>query len=130
VGGFIGGYFISHISIYRCLFIFGLLHLISHIFYLIQYNIGYNITLLYWLVAIENIIGGMAMTGYIAYITGLCKPGHAGTQYALFSSIIGASRVVVPSLSGLIKVNFGWDWFFIIAIIIGIPAILLIRKLP
>ncbi|MFN7038760.1 MAG: AmpG family muropeptide MFS transporter [Alphaproteobacteria bacterium] len=129
VGGCLSGLIIPKISIQKSLFLFGIIHLLANMLLVVQAWVGYNISLLYFIIGAENITGGMAMTAYIAYITGLCKGQYAATQYALFSSFIGLSRVLLPSISGVLASINSWPAFFFITSLLGIPSLILIRSL-
>jgi PAT family beta-lactamase induction signal transducer AmpG len=126
IGGVISGYLIPSLSITRSLLIFGGIHVLSHILFILQAWVGHNLPLLYVVIGIENITSGMAMTAYIAYISGMCQGKYAGTQYALLSSMMGLSRVALPSLSGFVVEYTDWQIFFMLVVLSGIPALLLI----
>jgi PAT family beta-lactamase induction signal transducer AmpG len=90
---------------------------------------GKNFTLLLITISIESITGGMAMTSYIAFISSLCSGRFRATQYSFFSSMMGFSRSVFPTISGYIVANFGWQNFFIFTIIITIPSLFMALKI-
>lgn len=129
IGGLISGYIISILNIYNCLIIFGILHIITPLLCIIQFNLGYNISFLYILVAVGHIIGSMTMTAYIAYITNLCHGYYSATQYAFFASIIGISRVIIPSFSGFAVKILNWPLFFLCVSILSLPNLIIIKYL-
>jgi len=134
LGGVLSGAIIPFIGIYPAIISFGLIHSLSHLLYILQYITGKNIYLLYLLTGAEAITGGMTMACYIYLMTSLCKGDKTATQYALFCSIMGLSRVVFGSSSGYLVDNVQWYSFFIITILIGltsiIPAIYLAKSKP
>jgi PAT family beta-lactamase induction signal transducer AmpG len=129
LGNFISGYFLRNMSIYRALLIFGAIHLITHILFIIQSIIGHNLSFLYLTMGMENFTGGMAMAAFITFITSLCAGRFAGTQYSIYSSMMGVSRVVIPSISGFLVVKFDWPCFFLINIAIAVIPLMLIPLL-
>jgi len=68
--------------------------------------------------------GGMVMTAYITFITSLCKGKYVSSQYALLSSVMGFSRVIFPSASGIILDSVGFVGFFAIISLISFCAVL------
>ena len=70
-------------------------------------------------ISADNISGGFAATAFIAYLSSLTNRAYTATQYALFSKFISG-------FSGLVVDNFGYFEFFVVAAILGIPAILLV----
>ena len=89
---------------------------------------GHNIYSLFIVIGVESITGGMVMASYIAFITSLCKGKYSATQYSFFSSMMGISRSIFPSISGIISTNFGWNYFFLFITIITIPPLWLSVK--
>ena len=125
IGGILGGKILQKIGIPKSLYYFGLIHLVSHLLFIAQAKIGYNLTLLYLVNGTESLTGSMAMVAYIAYITGLCDKRYGTTQYALLSSIMGLSRTLLPASAGTIASYASWEACFIIITIIGIPGVVL-----
>lgn len=128
IGGIIGGYIMNKSSIYKSLYYFAILHIIAHSLFLLLTKHNTHHLLLFITMGLESITGGMSMAAYIAFITILCKGEFSGTKYSLLSSMMGLSRSIFPSLSGIIVYNYGWIKFFIFVIAISIPAVILIKK--
>jgi len=130
IGSIIGGILIGKFGIKNCLFYFAILHSISNLLFIVQENIGHNLPILYMLTAFGTVSSGMTMSVYISYIMSQCSGKYSGTRYAFYSSLIGCSRVLLPSPSGYIVEIFGWKLFFILMIIISIPGIILTKFIP
>ena len=77
-------------------------------------------------VSVENFISGMATTALVAYISALCNKSYTATQYALLSSVMGASRDIFSSTSGVVAEFLGWKLFFIISALMSLPSLLII----
>lgn len=126
----LGGLAASHImkrkDIYDSLLIFGAIHALAHILFVVQEIYGRNIYLLFTVTGVESFSGGMNMSAYIAFIASLCKGKFRATQYSFLSSVMGTSRSIFPSISGYIVANFGWNFFYIFTTIATIPALLLL----
>lgn len=125
-GGLLSLLFMPRFGLKSCLLGFGAIHICAHFFFFIQYLMGYHMPTLYLLVAAEHITGGMAMAAYIGYISSLCKGAYTGTQYALLSSMMGISRVIFPAASGFAVVALGWGGFFLLCVILSLPALVLL----
>ena len=80
-------------------------------------------------ISADNLSGGFAATAFIAYLSSLTNKAYTATQYALFSSLMTLPGKFVSGFSGIVVDNFGYFEFFIIAAVLGIPAILLVLYL-
>ena len=93
-----------------------------------------NLAPLFIAVTADNIAGGYAGTIFVAFLSTMVAKSFAGTQYAIFSSIYtlgpkliaGASGAMVTGFSGGTEATVGgYSTFFVVAGLMGIPAILL-----
>ena len=80
-------------------------------------------------ISADNISGGFAATAFIAYLSSLTNRAYTATQYALFSSLMTLPGKFISGFSGLVVDNFGYFEFFVVAAMLGIPAILLVAWL-
>lgn len=129
VGGLLGGFIMKKKNILDSILLFGIIHALAHILFIILKIYGKNPTLLFITIGAESITGGMTMTAYIAFISSLCQGKFRATQYSFFSSMMGISRSIFPIISGYIVVNFGWQNFFLFTTIITIPSLLVLLKI-
>jgi PAT family beta-lactamase induction signal transducer AmpG len=129
-GGIIGGFLISRFGIKNCLLYFAIVHSCSNFLFILQELVGHNLMILYLLTMIGTTSSGMAMCVYISYIMSISSGKYSGTKYAFYSSLIGCSRVLLPSSSGFIVEFFGWNIFFLAMIVISVPGMILTRYLP
>lgn len=113
IGGMIASLVMRKMKIIDALLYFGIIHALSHLLFIFQNYMGDNIYSLFFVIGAESITGGMVMAAYIAFITSLCRGKYSATQYAFFSSMMGISRAILPSLAGLIVTYQGWNNFFI-----------------
>ncbi|MDX1923977.1 MAG: AmpG family muropeptide MFS transporter [Rickettsiaceae bacterium] len=133
VGSSIGGIWASGIlnggNISICLAKFGILHAVAHIGYILLSLYKGSSSALFIATIFDSVTGGMTMTCYIALITSLCKGKYKTTQYAIFSSMMGISRTILPSISGYIVAFANWEMFFILSTIMVIPSLMILKKL-
>ncbi|AGJ02361.1 transporter AmpG 1 [Rickettsia prowazekii str. Breinl] len=129
IGGLIGGIIMKYKNILYSILLFGIIHALSHIFFILLEINGKNSLILFITIGVESITGGMTMTAYIAFISSLCQGKFRATQYSLLSSMMGISRSIFPIISGYMVVNFGWQNFFLFTTIITIPSLLILLKI-
>jgi PAT family beta-lactamase induction signal transducer AmpG len=126
IGGLAASLVMKNRTITDSLLIFGLFHAIAHSFFIIQEIYGKNIVILFFVIGFESITGGMTMAAYIALIASLCQGKFRATQYSFLSSMMGLSRSVLPTISGYIVYDFGWQAFFIFTTLAAFPSLFLI----
>lgn len=85
-----------------------------------------EISYLVVVISADNVSGGFAATAFIAYLSSLTNRAYTATQYALFSSLMTLPGKFISGFSGLVVERFGYFEFFIVAALLGIPAILLV----
>jgi PAT family beta-lactamase induction signal transducer AmpG len=126
IGGIIGGYLMQRFNIIQSLLYFGAIHTSAHLLLALQAIVGNNL-LLYFITSIsESVTGGMAMAAYIAFITSICRGKYKATQQGFFTSMMGVSRSIFPSLSGFMASTYGWLNFFLISFGLSIPALIIL----
>lgn len=129
IGGLLGGSLAFRIGIMKTMLIAGFIHILSNGFFILLALKGHSIPVLYVTVISENISSGIMTSGFVAYLSRLCNIAFSGTQYALFSSLMAVTRVLVQTSSGWLAENFGWINFFIMASIAALPALFLLMYL-
>ncbi len=128
-GVFIGGVFVKKISITKCLWIAALVQMLSNLTFSYLANIGYNREVLYGVIFIENMSGGIGDAVFVAYLSALCSKAFSATQYAVLVSFATISRSLLTSSAGIFAQNLGWYQFFIFSAIIAIPSLIFLLML-
>ena len=77
-------------------------------------------------ISADNISGGFAATAFVAYLSNLTNKAYTATQYALFSSLMTLPGKFVSGFSGLVVDSLGYFEFFVVAALLGVPAVLLV----
>lgn len=130
IGGLIAGPIISRIGIKRSLISFMALKILGYsLFYTLSIT-SKNVIYLSFVTACVAFIGGMCTTAYISFISGISYGKHTIILYALFSSLVGLSWVLFPSISGIIAEYSGWPNFFIIITIVSFIMTILLCLIP
>jgi PAT family beta-lactamase induction signal transducer AmpG len=129
IGGLFASLIMKNKSIFESLLIFGALHALAHLLFIVQDEYGKNLPLLFLVIGFEGTTGGMSMTAYIAFIASLCQGKFRATQYSFFSSMMGLSRSILPAMSGYIVMHAGWKSFYFFTTMATIPSLILLVHL-
>ena len=127
VGGMLGGIWIKRSGILHVLWVSAMLQALSNGAYLLLLAMGHKVSILYLVIAIENICSGISSIVFVAYLSQLCSIGFAATQYALFLSLANTSQSFLASFSGIFIKKFGWAPFFLTTVVCGAPALVIAR---
>lgn len=123
IGGIIGGYFVKKYGVKRAMLMIGAAHALSCFAYVLMSKVGYNISMLYFTVFVENITGGAIATAFVAFLYSLCNKTYATTQYALLWAFYEFGGTICRALSGAIADALGWTNFFLFVPITFIPSL-------
>lgn len=77
-------------------------------------------------VACENISSGMGTAAFLAFLMSLCNHRFTATQFALLSAFSSVGRVWVGPLAGVLAETIGWPTFFLLSIVVAMPALVLL----
>jgi len=80
-------------------------------------------------VAVENLTGGMGTAAFVAFLMSLCNQRFTATQFALLSAFASVGRVWVGPLAGVLAESIGWPTFFLTAVVMSLPALVLLWAL-
>lgn len=76
----------------------------------------------------ENMCVGMGDAAFVAFMMSLCDKRFTATQYALLTSFMAVSRIVLGAPTGFIAQALGWPGFFTLSILGSIPGIALLSR--
>ena len=129
LGAFIGGLLVARFGILRCLLLGAVLVAATNLLFVVLAGRGADIGFLAVTISADNFSGGLAVSAFIAYLSGLTNRAYTATQYALFSSLMTLPGKFFGGFSGWIVEQIGYAHFFLYAAAIGLPAILLVLLL-
>lgn len=129
-GGMVGGVVAFRIPIKKSLVISGIMMAISNLSFWWLYYQEHNIASLACAFAVENFTTGVGSAVFAGYISQRCRRQFAATDYAVLIAAATLGRNMLSAPAGLVADSLGWDWFFTISMLLCIPGLLLIRKLP
>jgi len=128
LGGFLGGVFANKYGVFRILLIGSILSAMTNLLFIVIANIGNDLSWLYVAITFDNLSAGLASAAFIAFLSSLTNIKFTAMQYAVFSSLMTLIPKVFGGYSGSIVENFGYENFFIITTLIGLPIIFLVYK--
>ena len=126
VGVLAGGAILTKLGINRCLWIFGILQLLSNFGYYALAIAGKNDSLLVLAINLENFCAGLVTVVTVAFLMSLCNHNFTTTQFALFSSLTAISRDILSAPAGELAKATGWATFFLISVVVALPGLLLL----
>ncbi len=129
VGAFTGGLLLIRMSAGRALLLFGCLQSFALLGFSFLATQGAQVNLLALVITAENFTSGMATSALLAFMANQCNKKFSATQYSLLSSLSSVPRVLAGSLTGVLAINLGWPWFFLVCTLITIPGLLLVFRL-
>ncbi|MEP9352390.1 MFS transporter [Xanthobacter sp. KR7-65] len=129
-GGFAGGFIARAYPLATCLWIGGILQILSNLAFTGQALVGVNVAALTATVVVENFTGAIGTVIFVAYLSALCGVrAHTATQYALLTALTAVGRTFLASGGGFIAEATGWPIFFVITSIAGLPGLALLAWL-
>ncbi len=128
LGALIGGLIIFKYELYRSLWLFGILQMVSTAGFAVLYEIGYDIRVLAAVIAFENLTAGMGSAAFIAFMARLTNKQFTAVQYALLTSLMGVPRVIASASTGFLIQWIGWTEFYVFCTLIAIPGLLILRR--
>lgn len=126
LGGFLGGVLSAKYGVMRILVAGVVLTMLTNLLFVLLANVGYNVTLLYWVISADNLTGGLASTAFIAYLASLVNISFTASQYAIFSSLMTLIPKTIGGYSGTIVDSVGYQNFFLFASALGLPVLLVL----
>ncbi len=127
-GGLAGGVLLLRFSLYKCLWVFGILQAVSTLSYSWLATVPPTMTGLAFAVSFENFCGGLGTAAFVAFMASLTNRRFTATQYALLSSLMSVPRVFFGAWSGVLAEQMGWVLYFAFCAAIAIPGLLMLRR--
>lgn len=126
LGAVIGGVLVNRLGVMRILFAGALLAAATNLLFALLANVGASVPMLIGVVAMDNLSGGLASAAFVAYLSALTNVQYSATQYALFSSVMLLLPKFLGGFSGVIVDRIGYEQFFLITALIGLPVLILV----
>lgn len=126
VGALVGGVLVRTLGVMRILFAGALLSAATNLLFAVLAGAGASLPLLIGVVAMDNLSGGLASAAFVAYLSALTNVRYSATQYALFSSLMLLLPKFLGGFSGVIVDRVGYEQFFVLTALMGVPVLLLV----
>lgn len=126
VGGFLGGILTIRFGVQRILFLGAFLSAATNLLFMLLAGAGNDLTLLTMVIGADNLSAGIATTAFVAFLSSLTNVSFTAVQYAIFSSMMTLLPKMVGGYSGTMVSAFGYEKFFLLTTVMGIPVLLLI----
>ena len=128
-GGILGGILSSRFNIYNVLLLGAVLSAFSNILFSVLSVLDPNPFYLCLVIVADNISGGIASVAFVGFLSNLTNREFTTSQFALFSSIMLFFPKIIGGYSGALVDYIGYNHFFLLTAIMGIPVIVLILYL-
>jgi PAT family beta-lactamase induction signal transducer AmpG len=130
IGGFAGGLVARDYPLATCLWIGGVLQMVSNLPFAWLAVVGANHWALAAAIIAENFTGAIGTVIFVAYLSSLCQsPLHTATQFALLTALAAVGRTYLSAGAGFVAAATGWVWFFFISAVVAIPGLILLAWL-
>ncbi len=127
IGGVFGGLLAIRYGVIKILFIGAIVAALSNLMFIYLANLPAPSPIALGFAIIgDNLSGGLAGGAAVAFLSTLVSKQFSATQYAAFSSITLLFPKLLAGYSGQIVDHAGYQSFFLITALMGIPVILLI----
>lgn len=126
LGGFLGGMLTFRYGVMRILFLGAVISALTNLLFMLLAQAGNDLTLFYAVVAADNLSAGLASAAFIAFLSSLTNISFTATQYAIFSSLMTLFPKVLGGYSGTMVDAIGYEQFFLLTALMGIPVLVLI----
>ncbi|MFT0212577.1 MFS transporter [Pseudomonas sp. F1_0610] len=121
-----GGLLIVRFGILPILFIGGVLTAVTNLLFVLLAQMGANMTMLVIAVSGDNFTRGLAAASLVAFLSSLSNLKFSAVQYALLSSLMALLPRLVGGSWGKIVAVVGYETYFVIAALLGIPTLIFI----
>jgi len=125
IGGMVGGLLTARYGIARMLIMGAIIIPVANLVFAVLAAVGDELPMLVATIVADNLSNGLASAVFIAFLSSLTSRAYTATQYALFSSLMTLPGKFLGGFSGIIVEWQGYPLLFIVAALMGIPAILL-----
>lgn len=125
-GSMIGGVLVVRYGVRKILLLGAVMTAATNLLFVGLAQYPPNIHTLAMVVSADNLSGGIANVALIAWLSSMTNASFTATQYALFSSLMTLPGKFIGGFSGMVVAGFGYAEFFLVAGLMGVPAIVLV----
>ena len=126
LGGFLGGFLALRFGVMNTLYLGAFLTVATNLLFMLLAQAGHDIVILYVVISADNLTAGLASAAFVAFLSSLTNISFTAVQYAIFSSLMTLLPKMIGGYSGSMVETVGYEYFFLVASLIGLPVLLLI----
>jgi PAT family beta-lactamase induction signal transducer AmpG len=126
LGAGAGGLLIVRFGIMPILLVGAISSAATNLLFAMMVGMGPSLEMLMLTISCDNFSSGLATAAFIAYLSSLTNLQFSATQYALLSSIMLLLPRLLGGYSGTMVENLGYEQFFVLTAMLGIPTLILI----
>lgn len=127
-GTIAGGALMVRLGVRTALWIFGVAQTLGGGLFVLLALAGHHQTLMVGVLVADNFLMGMGTTAIVGFMMSMSSKQFTGTQYALLSSLTAFTRVILIAPAGSIAKALGWMNFFLFAMVLAVPGLLLLTR--
>lgn len=124
-GSLLGGLLVIRYGVRRILLLGAVMTALTNLLFVVLAQYPPNLATLAVVVSADNLSGGIANVALIAWLSSMTSASFTATQYALFSSLMTLPGKFLGGFSGMVVASYGYAEFFLVAGLLGVPAIVL-----
>ncbi len=126
VGSFLGGFLTLRFGVIRVLMLGAVLVSATNLLFMWLAGLEVSVLALTVVIAADNLSGGVAVAAFVAWLSSLTNVSFTATQYAIFSSVMTLFPKLLGGYTGSVVEAVGYEIFFLLASLLGVPVIALI----
>ncbi len=130
VGGVTGGWLIARHGLRRMLWPLALALNVPHVAYLYMAHAQPGPALAYPLVALEQLGYGLGTTAFMVVLMRISHGEHRTSHYAIATGLMALGMMLPGMVSGKIQALVGYETFFVLVLVCGLPGLLTLPFLP
>jgi PAT family beta-lactamase induction signal transducer AmpG len=128
-GVFIGGAMVARYGLFGALALGGILQAATNLLFVWLAYAGRDVRVLAIAIGADGFTGGLASAAFVAFLSNLCRPAFAATQYALLTSIMALGTTLFGTAGGHLAQHTTWAQFFALSTLLAIPGLALLAFL-
>jgi PAT family beta-lactamase induction signal transducer AmpG len=128
-GVFVGGLMVARYGLFGGLALGGVLQAVTNFLFVWQAHAGHDLRVLTVAIGADGFTGGLASAAFVAFLSNLCRPAFAATQYALLTSLMAQGRTYFAAGGGWLAAYTTWAQFFALSALLAIPGLALLAFL-
>lgn len=122
-GGLFGGALAFRYGVIKILLLGALLSALTNLLFLTLTTAGHNLPMFYLVISADNLSAGLASAAFVAFLSALTNIKFTAVQYAIFTSLMTLLPKAIGGYSGAMVDALGYNHFFVLTTVLGLPAL-------